>query len=450
MKAQLRIAAAAAVLSISTPASAVCDGCVVGAVGAAAITVTTAIAGAATAVVGSMATQTTLLVNEIAAASGATASLVNAGVGGAVIRSAELTAQTDARLAARVHEAKAKYTSFVTDPCAVVAASNSSNIGNVAATIANTMPGGGGATRSTTPQWLSSGALSGQIGKTNPGRVVMSVAVGALPPPETEVLATAASQFGCSVYAAPGTPRELACKNTNGQLWNPPSSPPRPNADVRAETLFDGPQASVTASVTRRTISGDEDAQAVAALMRNLVDPLPLRTLRPAEMRTDEGRRFLALQDVYNARVSVASQGLRDKAADITADKETIPMLQNLALNGGQRFANYTNQQLAKIKDPKTNQVLDWKTKGVSPSEMRALEAGRRYRNPDWYAFLAGASEKEQFIEMATIGATQVALQVETLEELKKMRAAISLQSTSQVRSEMAPSLSKQHASATR
>lgn len=438
MKNHLKLLAASVALVASSPASAVCDGCVVSAV---------TVAG--TTIVGTIAAQTSLLINEIAGAATAVSSMVIAGVGSSVIRSGEMVAESDAKLTARVHAAQTLYRNQITDPCAVVAAGQSANIGQVAAAISSGLPGGGSSTG--TLPWASTGALAPTAGgRPNPGQVVMSVALGKAPAPEAEVLATAASQFGCAAFAAPGSTRARACAEADGPLWTPRNSGQRPNADVRAETLFDGPQGRADTSVPRRTIHGEVDSIATAALMRNLVDPLTLRDLKPAETRTDEGRRYLALQDTYNARIAVATQGLRDRVADMTADRETVPFLNNIAVNGGPQFQRYVNTHLAGIKDPVTGAAHDWRTSGVSPSEYRTIEANRRYRNPDWYAYLGRASDREQFIEMATLAATQVAMQVEMIEEMRRTRVAISMMAGGQVRSELLPSLARQHSAATR
>ena len=449
---KFRVLAAVSALVASSPASAVCDGCVTSAVttwGAA--TVTTVAAGT-TAITGAILTATGLLMNEIAGNSAATSSAVIAGVGGAVVKSAEMVAESDAKLTARVHAVQAMSRGVLRDPCAAVAgAAKTDQIGEIAAAVAGRMPGGsaGGGAGAQLP-WVSNGALASIGGKPSPGAKVLSVALGAAAAPPPEELAISASQFGCGSFAVQGSTRGKNCVEADGPLWTPTGNAKRPNADIRADTLFYGPQGDPSKVVRRRTISGEVDEVAMAALMRNLVEPLSFRDLKASETRSDEGRRYLALHDSYQAKLAVASQGLRDQAADLAADKATIPFLTNLMENGN-RFRLYTRDFLGKIKNPSAPTAeYSWKTLGIGPSEYRALEANRRYRNPDWYAFLGMASEREQFVEMATMAATQIALQTEMIDELKLTRVALSTLAATQVRAEMIPALARQHAAATR
>lgn len=437
----LRAFAAAAVITASSPASAACDGCVVSAVGA-----------AASSIVGATTVQTGILANEIAGAAGSVSSMIIAGVGSSVIRSAEMIVEADGKTASRVHAAQTIYQTAITDPCAVVAVGRTGRIGEAAAAVAVSLPGGGGGGAGSLKK--AGGAASSLFqakatGMASAADVVLgSTALGASAPP-SEQLVTAASQFGCSAFASGG--RAASCQEAGGGSWAPAGTAQRPNGDVRAETLFDGPQGEANKSTKRLTIYGDLDELAVKALMRNLVDPIPLRDLKPAETRSDEGRRFLALKDTYTARINVATQGLRDQVADMMPDSETKSYLEGLVEQGEglAPYRAYVTGHLSRIKNP-DGTVHNWKALGVSPAEFRAIEANRRYRNPRWYTYLGQATEREQFIEMASMSATQIAMQVEMIEELRRMRVAVSMVAAGGVREEMRPVLTRQHAAATK
>lgn len=444
MKNYLKALAAAAAIAASTPASAVytCDGCVV-----------SAVSGAGASIVGALTAQTAILINEIAGAASAVSSTIVSGVGSAVVRSAEMTIDNDNKITSRVNAVQVGQRNAITDPCSVVSAGRTSKIGEAAAAVMVALPGGGGGGGGVQNLKRSGSAASSVFSAKSGGAaaaaevVLSATALGAAAPPP-EQLVTAASQFGCSAFASGG--RANACNDTGGASWKPANTAKRPNADVRAETLFEGPQAGAETVVKRRTVYGDLDELAIRALMRNLVDPIPLRDLKTAEKRTDEGRRFLALQDTYNARISVATQGLRDRVADMWPDIETKGYLQGLMDGSGTSpTAKYVKDHLAGIKGA-DGTPHDWNKLGISPAELRQIEANRRYRNPDWYKYLGQASEREQFIEMASMSATQIAMQVEMLEELRRTRVAISMIAAGQVREELKPLLARQHAAATK
>ena len=101
----------------SSNASAVCDGCVVGAVGAAATAITSAIG-----------VSTTILVNEIAGSSMAAAKIVVSGVGASVTQSAEMITENDNKLTTQVRAVEVARQRRIQDPCIMVAATRTPTI----------------------------------------------------------------------------------------------------------------------------------------------------------------------------------------------------------------------------------------------------------------------------------------------------------------------------------
>ena len=138
--------------------------------------------------------------------------------------------------------------------------------------------------------------------------------------------------------------------------------------------------------------------------------------------------------------MSLATRALRDVVGQKTESTSTIPALQ--AMLKSETAKEYINGRLGAIPG--------WSSKGVSPEELRALEAERRHMNTKWREFLAKASEQEIAAEQLQIGAYQIVLQNQMLDEMGRMRAEISILGASAVRGEMLPVLKSQHAAATR
>ncbi len=416
--------AAVALLALGTGnASAVC--CGDGAIAAAG-----AISAGAT-VSAAIATSTMLLINEIAGDSMSAAKVVVSGVSAAITQSSEMITENDNKLTTRVRAVETMRRRRIQDPCIMIAATKAPAIAATAA-ISGSSYGRGGSGASAPGNSLSGG--SGPASTAN----IIGIARGDIPSPSTDILATNAARWACGEYSAGKQLRRAACE---GAGLNPGNGGQRPDADIRAETLYDGPQESAGTTKLRRTIAADgKDRQAMEAFLRNISSPLELRQLEKAELKTDDGRRFLALKDVYEARMSMATRPLRDLAANKTENAATIPGLQAMLKSDSTKA--YVNGRLSAIPG--------WSSKGVSPEEMRALEAERRHMNPAWREFLAKASEQEIEMEKIQIMAYQVVLQTQQLEEMGKLRAEVSNLTATSVRNEMLPQLLRQHTVATR
>ena len=135
------------------------------------------------------------------------------------------------------------------------------------------------------------------------------------PPPEVQ--AVMAQRGACEAYAS-GKVRAQSC------TWagtTPSVSTGLPDADIRAATIFDGAQTAADQGKVSLSFS-DKQLAAATAYVRNLSAPVQLRDLTQVEAKTDEGRRYLALRDSYQARVDLA---MRPVEPDDDVDPRWIP-----------------------------------------------------------------------------------------------------------------------------
>lgn len=389
-----------------------------------------AIGASASSIVGAITASTVLLINEIAGASTTAAKTVVSGVGAAVTQSSEMITENDNKITTRVNAVDVMRRRRIQDPCIMIAATKAPGIEAVTANNASSYGRGGSGASMPSNAGSGSGPAS--------GGTILGIARGQVRSPSTEVLASNAARWACGEFASGNQLRSRSCEAAG---LAPGNAGARPDADIRAETLFDGPQESHGVTKMRRTIAADgKDRQAMEAYLRNLSSPLELRQLEKSELQTEDGRRYLALKDTYEARMSLSSRALRDMAGHKTESSATIPVLQAMLKSDSTK--DYVQGRLSGIPG--------WSSKGVSPQELRALEAERRHMNPKWREFLAKASEQEISAEQLQIAAYQVVLQTELLEEMGRLRAEISTLTTHTVRNEMLTQLQRQHAAATR
>lgn len=384
-------------------------------------------------IVAAIGVSTTALIAEIAGSSMSAAKVIIGGVSASVTQSAEMITENDNKLTTRVRAIETMRQRRIQDPCIMIAAAKAPGVQAAAANAGSSYGRGGSGAPLAVSGRGAPGGVSG-ASRTN----MLSIATGKEPSPATEVLASNAARWACDEFARSNPLRAKSCDAAGMAAGNGAS---RPDADIRAETLFDGPQEEYGKTKLRRTIAADgNDRLAVEAYLRNLSSPLDLRQLEKGELKTEDGRRFLAVKDTYEARMSLATRGLRDVAGQKTESVSTIPAIQ--AMLKSETAKDYVNGRLGAIPG--------WSSKGVSPQELRALEAERRHMNVKWRDFLAKASEQEIAAEQLQIGAYQIVLQTEMLEEMGRMRAEFSNLSAGAVRSEMLPVLKAQHAAATR
>lgn len=332
----------------------------------------------------------------VVAAIGTSTASINKAIQGAATSQTAATNEnarivSEANLATEVAMQKARVAEVYTmpDPCTITAPGRGNVAGSerVRSYSSGRGASGGGATSAPT------------AGASTTMQRALSISSGATPAPAPEVVAAIAASGACGTFAK-GAERDRMCR---GAKFNPAASPDFPNADVRAETLFDGPQsaADIAKGVVRHlTIpSGNtKERTAVAAFIRNLETPLDLRALTAAELDSSQGRNYMSLRDSFEAVMSMATKPLRDQEALLVASRDTIGPL---------------NQMLAGMDGPFVQSWLDsvysnWRSEGISQAEMMNLEAVRRYKNEAWYVRMAAADARQLQLESLGMQALQI------------------------------------------
>lgn len=308
------------------------------------------------------------------------------------------------------------------DPCNVSAASMGTGPASVNMSAGGTIGRGG-----------AGGGRGGYATASNAMQSALSIAKGVDAAPTPEIQASISARGACETFASNGLRRNMC----SAAGYTPGQSSPFVDADIRAETIFDGPQKSVAQTVTSRTIPpGDSpERTAIEAYVRNLETPLDLRALKPGEITNEAGRAYMSQRDTYEARMSMAMKSMRDQVARITANQQTIPVLKQLAAGGDAQFVNkYLSQRYP-----------NWQSEGVSIAELMKLEAERRYLNFDWHLRMSAASPDAVKREHAEVMAFQAWLQVQKLEEDQRGLMLAGLTAQSKFRRELMPDLVASH-----
>jgi len=266
----------------------------------------------------------------------------------------------------------------------------------------------------------------------------LQIADGRQAAPDPNVAAAVATRGACETFARDGRRAEM-CRRAG---FAPANTNIHPNADVRAETLFDGPQTQANRVIRRLTVSAtnEQEMTALQAFLRNLDTPIRLRELTPPELGTDAGRNYLALRDAYEARISVAMRPAHDHLLNMRSDRNTLPIINQLLASEDSAFVTtYLN-----------NAFPQFRAEGISLLELINLEAERRYRNPDWYVRIAGASDLQLMQEKARMQALQIWLTAQMLERLQNIAIVQGMAAGAAVRSEKVPQLVEVHRAAQR
>lgn len=387
-----------------------CDGCVVAAVHDAKAAITSAIATARDRIVSAL------------HGSASTITAENA-------KSSQMVAEANQRTESAMETIRQESRYQVTDACAL---------------LANSRPGAQDAPR-------LAGGLGGGAGRGgagfNPGsktsdnmRKANEIAAGRSPAPSPEAQASLAASGACNTYATSSSVRGKSCELAGFGANN---SSGYPDADIRAETLFDGPQTG-QGSAFRRKLSinaeGDERS-AVESLLRNLNTPVDLRELRKAELVTDAGRQYRSFRDTYEARMSVAEKPARMMVADRIATTSLKPTLDQLLSSPVSRPF---------VQSYLTRNAPEWGTKGISVDELIALEAERRHGNRDWHLNMASMPPEAHVKEQTTMLAYQVYL-LSRIYDRMGVQAVLQGQAVAtSIRAEMLPQLMSLHSAASK
>lgn len=304
------------------------------------------------------------------------------------------------------------------DPCGVLV----STIGTAAALRRGaTAAGGGGGGGAPRPAPGGSGDLD----------AVLDVAERRVPAPTPEVAVTKAAKAACASFATAGNVRGQACDDAG---FAASSSVGFPNADVRASTLFDGPQTGADGTVVRRRLTVDlagADGTAIRALMRNLDQPVQLKDLSTAQRSSDAGRQYLALEDAFQARMSVAKYPQEAQANMLAARTELIPLVQQLLKSDDSGFMG---RYLAA-------NVPNWSSTGISIAELVQLEVERRHMNGDWQLRMLQMSDTDLARENLRMQALRAWLSTLGLERQIHSAGARSVSAQAEFRAELLPQL---------
>lgn len=336
----------------------------------------------------------------------------------AITKGSELGSQTTRRTEVELERARRDAALEQANGCSVTARSKSGGAGRSAQASGGSYGAGGAPV-----------PLSGQATVSKEMAKAIDVANGLAPAPSTNKQVEVAAKGMCESFGQGNQVRELLCRAAGWLVGNLTGFP---QADVRGETLFDGPQASLEATGFEhaRTLgSSKAEREAVAAYIFNLEKPQQIEDPKSLDMKTREGKGFVAMKGAFDARLSLGSKPMRDYLGNRSADKATIPMLQQLTKDPA------TGQW---VQDYLRDRAPNWETEGISVEEMEFLEVERRYLNPAWYLDFASQFDpaviQREALYVALAGQE---LQVKALQEARKENMLLGQIYNSLVRVEM-------------
>lgn len=281
------------------------------------------------------------------------------------------------------------------------------------------------------------GAPDAAAGSSSPASQKNAILIGKnlIPTPSVPAQTEIAASGACAAYAQ-GNLRAQLCQQAG---LNTTSSSPYPNADVRAETLINGPQPSNSASQFRNqlTLRDDQSSKdAIESFVRNLERPIAPPTPNKAQLKTAPGRQALAVSNTLAAQLSLASKPNRDWIGGLTADKNNIPILQQML--DDPTSGAYVQKYLAAVSASGVN----WSSSGVSSSEIENLEVERRAGNPDWYTTMMAGPPETVSREMLFMQAAQHRIALAQLHEQRLTNILLGGLYAAKARSEYEPLLS--------
>lgn len=401
---------ALAAATAPTPAKAACDGCVV-----------TAVETASAAIVGAIIALQERLVYALHG-NAATISSSQA-------KAADLIAESNQRTQTDMEQHRQDARFQVADPCVVLAPSSpgaqeaSRVSGGFGGGVGRGGGGGGGGSRT-----------SANTKKAN------DIAAGRLAAPPPEAQASLAVSGACASYAQGSSVRGKACELTGFAAG---ASSGLPDADVRAETLFDGPQTGTGAAFRRKlSINPDSDERtAVESYLRNLSIPVDMRELRKTEANTDAGRQYRMFRDIYEARMSLAEKPARMMVADRLASMSLKPTVDQMLASPV--TGPFVQSYLAR-------NAPEWSSKGISVDELINLEAQRRHSNDAWHLNMVAVPPEAHVKEQTAMMAYQIYLLSRIYERLGVQSVLQGQAVATSIRSEMLPQLMTLHSAASK
>jgi len=245
------------------------------------------------------------------------------------------------------------------------------------------------------PRWKNALAIAGATAEDDPKKKV--------PPISQEIQAANVGVGGCKTWADPKSLRGIFC-NWVGLSKDLPN--PYVDADVRAETLFDGPQ-KLGDAVKKMSIPpmGEERDARVAYLMM-LNNPIPPSSPRSASMKSSEGSVYMARRAEYDAAVSLAAYPSFewDRLTSSLSPERSKSALEAVDSADKDFLVRYFNEiSPTARKEAEMN--------GVSPLQLLDIEVERRIGNPDWHKRMAAATDVQKAAEQLMIDALSLRIQ---------------------------------------
>jgi len=251
------------------------------------------------------------------------------------------------------------------------------------------------------PRWKRALERTGQIGKEEADKLAPK---DKLPPVTPAVQAADVGAGACKTFADEKSARGFLCS-----LLGMPKEQPTPyvDADIKAETLFDGPQkpGNMTKNLSIEARGVERDARAAYIAMIN--NPIPPSSPRQSTMTTAEGAVYMAHRSEYDAARSLAAYPIYEW------DRLTSASRQNAdALNA----INRTDEKFLKdyFNGISPDAFSAAQTNGASPLLLIDLEVERRIGNPEWHKRMGAASDVEKAAEDLMINAYSLRLQRDT------------------------------------
>jgi hypothetical protein len=269
----------------------------------------------------------------------------------------------------------------------------------------------------------------------------INIASGYEPPPPVSTQAELAVKGGCETFVNRAGVRGVACENSGTSPRV--SIAVEEDADIKPETLFRG--AARAGEVPRKKLTIEANDQkpefyALAALHRNLFQPLQLRALSSSELQTAPGRQYTTMRDAYEARSSMASHPFDSFVQRRMENKATIGAIDQM-LNSPVDATFVQNYLQA-------NGLTEWRSRGISPDELENLEVERRYMNLEWHKNLASQPGDPVQKEMAVMKAYDQVMMLRLLDSVSRANVAAGQIASTLNRMEMTPQLNALHGAA--
>ncbi len=161
------------------------------------------------------------------------------------------------------------------------------------------------------------------------------------------------------------------CNATEVKLDYPGCSPSAlPDGDANVESLFTG--AGLPGKEADLTFTPEQE-EAARAYARLSLDAQPPENMTRAEANTEAGKLYLAMQKAYQANLSSSEKAFFDEIASHMPFPGSAKLISEL--KNAEAAAQYFDATASRIAK---------QTGTMSLAELEAFEVGRRWRNPHW------------------------------------------------------------------